>query len=654
MLKKIVTIHFFILCLFAGQINAQTQITVLANKPSAEIQPTMWGIFFEDINFGADGGLYAELVKNRSFKFPNPLMGWQVPFRDSVYVINEQVDGQEHRFLRLKTLQSEKLNFIQNQGFRGMGIHAGEEYRLEVNARIAEGKDISLQAELLDSEGKQLASAKISDLSKDWNKSMLVLKAQETCENANLKITLAGNGTVDFDYVSLFPVKTFKNRENGMRSDLANLLAGLKPGFVRFPGGCVVEGYHLSLRYQWKKTVGDVEDRELIINRWNTEFMHRYTPDYFQSFGLGFFEYFVLAEDLGAEPLPILNCGMACQYNSGELEQLDEMDPYIQDALDLIEFANGDATTKWGKLRIEMGHAEPFNLKFLGIGNEQWGEQYLERYDLIAEKVHAKYPEVKLISGSGPSAEGDRFEYLWKELKGRTADLVDEHYYKSPDWFFSNARRYDNYDRNGLKVFAGEYASHTGVNNDEPTSNNNWLSALSEAAFMTGLERNADVVNMASYAPLFAHVDAWQWRPDLIWFDNLKAVATPNYYVQQMYSTHRGTHVLPVTANGDVLAGQDSLYSSASVDKNTGHIFMKLVNASSQSKEVSIDFKGLKTATKDVALTELFDNDLMKFNTIEQAGNVVPQEGKATMKGTRLVLELKPRSFILVDVTGKK
>ncbi|MGD9931983.1 MAG: alpha-L-arabinofuranosidase C-terminal domain-containing protein [Mangrovibacterium sp.] len=655
MLKNLMTGIFLWALFVQPQVFAQSTITVQANKPGAEIAPTMWGVFFEDINFAADGGIYAELVKNRSFKFPDPLMGWKVPFRDSIRVINSRIDEQDHRYLRLPSLKSTQLNYIQNQGFRGMGIHGGESYRLVIGSRAAEGNNLSLLIELLNENGDPIGKTQLSGLTTDWDRKEVVFEATATSAKANLRISLQGQGAVDFNYVSLFPVNTFKNRPNGMRADLAGLLDGLNPGFLRFPGGCVVEGHHLDLRYQWKKTVGDLDERELIINRWNTEFMHRHTPDYYQSFGLGFFEYFVLSEDLGAEPLPILNCGMACQYNTGELAPLDEMEVYIQDALDLIEFANGDTSTKWGKLRADMGHPEPFNLKYLGIGNEQWGHQYLERYDLIAAAVRAKYPDIQLVTGSGPSADGDRFDYLWKELKGRQADLVDEHYYKDPNWFFNNAKRYDSYERGGLKVFAGEYASH--VRNDnikEATSSNCWLAALSEAAYMTGLERNADVVHMASYAPLFAHVDAWQWRPDLIWFDNLKAVATPNYYVQQLYSTHSGTNVLPVSADGEVVAGQDSLYASASLDKNTGRIFLKVVNASKEAKELVVNFTGLKPAVKEALLTELAENDLTKFNTLDQPENIIPQKGKAALKGSTLSLTLKPQSFVLVDVAGKK
>jgi alpha-L-arabinofuranosidase len=332
---------------------------------------------------------------------------------------------------------------------------------------------------------------------------------------------------------------------------MVQMLADLKPGFLRFPGGCIVEGPVLAQRYQWKNTIGPVEDRRLQLNRWNNEFTHRPTPDYYQSFGLGFFEFFQLSEDIGAEPLPIVNCGMACQFNSGELCPMDALEPYIQDALDLIEFANGPATSTWGAKRAAMGHTAPFHMKMMGIGNEQWGPQYLERLALFTKAIKAKHPEIVLVAGAGPSPEDERYHFLWPKLREGKADIVDEHCYASPIWFLSNADRYDRFDRDGPKVFFGEYAAQSAPIGS-PKNRNNLECALAEAAYMTGLERNADVVRMASYAPLFARVDAWQWKPDLIWTDNFHALATPSYYVQQLFSRNRGDVVLPVSNNAPV------------------------------------------------------------------------------------------------------
>jgi alpha-N-arabinofuranosidase len=429
------------------------------------------------------------------------------------------------------------------------------------------------------------------------------------------------------------------------------MIADLKPGFVRFPGGCIVEGRDLTNRYQWKTTVGPVEDRKMIMNRWNVEIESRQAPDYFQSFGLGFYEYFLLAEDLGAEPLPILNCGMSCQFNAAEVVSLEELDPYIQDALDLIEFANGEVTTKWGGLRAQMGHPEKFNMKFIGVGNEQWDEQYIERYKVFEKALRSKHPEIKIVSGSGPSAAGRYFEYGWKELKKLSPDLIDEHYYMPPDWFLKNATRYDNYDRKGIKVFAGEYAVH-GKEGTESESRNTWWSALCEAAFMTGLERNADVVNMASYAPLLAHVDAWQWRPDLIWFDNLTTIGTPNYYVQKFFSNYKGTAVVPLLSNGKTLTGQDGVYASSSIDRKTGKLYVKVVNSTNQIKLVAITLGPLpylKIAVKETLKSGSKDD----FNSIANPKLIYPVSTPVKVAGRKINAEAEPLSVSVFIIDFK-
>ncbi|HEX8277221.1 MAG TPA: alpha-L-arabinofuranosidase C-terminal domain-containing protein, partial [Segetibacter sp.] len=553
-------------------INAQSNenIVVKVDQPIAPIQPTMWGIFFEDINLGADGGIYAELVKNRSFEFASPLMGWARQgknFREGdLLILNRQeANAANPRYIRVNSHSTAKgEQGMTNEGFRGMGIKKGVGYDFSIMYR-QQKPGVKLNIELADTTGKILGSTSLvpsGNTGKDWKKQSVSFTANATEPKARMNIWFEGSGVIDLDMISLFPKDTWKNRPGGMRADMIQKLADMKPGFIRFPGGCIVEGRDLETRYQWKKTIGPVEDRHLIINRWNTEFAHRPTPDYYQTFGLGFFEYFQLAEDIGAEPLPILNAGMACQFNTAEVAPMDEIGPYVQDALDLIEFANGNTSTKWGKVRAQMGHPAPFNLKMLGVGNENWGPQYVERLQAFTKAIKAKYPDIKLDYSSGTDPDGERFDYLNDYLRKMKADVIDEHYYRRPEWFLANATRYDNYDRSGSKVFAGEYAAQS----DKTVSihnKNNWETAIAEAAFMTGMERNAAVVHMASYAPLFAHVDGWQWTPDLIWVDNLRSYGTPNYHVQKLFSNYKGTDVVPVLKNNEVIAGKDSLYASA-------------------------------------------------------------------------------------------
>ncbi len=445
------------------------EITVQVNQPGAAVSPAMWGAFFEDINFGGDGGLYAEMVKNRGFEFPDPMMGW---FKISPSLAKGDVTIQtdspyrpsQTHYARISSKADAPLG-ISNEGFRGMGVTAGDVYSFSAQVRNIDGAS-RVSVQIVGNDGTLLASAPLTGLSGNWSKVTATLIPKDTDSHARLALFLNGPGTVDFDFVSLFPAKTWKGRPGGLRADMVQALADLHPGFLRFPGGCIVEGSDLSKRYQWKNTVGPIDDRKVLIDRWNYEFPWRPTPDYSQSFGLGFFEFFQLCEDIGAQPLPVVNAGMACQFNSGELCPPDELGPYIQDALDLIEFANGPATSTWGAKRAAMGHPEPFNppLKMLGVGNEQWGPQYLERLALFTKAIKAKYPDIQLVSDAGPSPDDDRFAYLWPKLQafkvdGHAADIVDQHCYANPIWFLANTRRFDEYDRNGPKVFFGEYAA---------------------------------------------------------------------------------------------------------------------------------------------------------------------------------------------------
>lgn len=614
-------------------VNAQkTNLIVNAATTITKIQPTMYGVFFEDINFAADGGLYAEMIKNRSFEFETPLLGWKQP-NSNKHSLNENsgiattIKAIENKknpsFCRVLINDANGYSLI-NEGFRGMGIKKEAKYNLSFKAANHNGTIKKISFQFIDKDNSILGGTTIIPSSDDWLSYNTSIIATQTEAKAKLKITFEGTGTIDLDMISLFPDDTWKNRKNGMRKDIVQLLYDMKPGFLRFPGGCIVEGRTLAQRYQWKKTIGEVEERETLINRWNTEFTHKPAPDYFQSFGLGFFEYFQLAEDIGASPLPILSCGMACQFNTGELVPMDELDPYVQDALDLIEFANGSTNTPWGKIRSEMGHPEPFNLKMIGVGNEQWGPEYIERYRIFEKAIKSKYPTIKIVSGSGPFPEGDYFEYGMKELKKLNAEIVDEHYYKNPKWFRDNATRYDNYDRKGPKIFAGEYAAQS-VAIASTNNKNNWECALSEAAFMTGLERNADVVNLSSYAPLMAHEEAWQWTPDLLWFNNLEAYGSANYYVQQLFATNKGTDLITITNNGKTLTGQNNLYASVVKDSNTKEVIIKLVNTASISQEVNLTFKGIKLATKGTKIS-LTSPNLEDENSFANPKKISPRE----------------------------
>ena len=628
--------------------------TVGTDKPAADVQPTMWGIFFEDINLGADGGLYAELVKNRSFEFHAPLMGWKEQKTEgasgSLLVQNRgEENAANPRYLRATNKGAGGKYGFSNDGFRGMGIRQGETYDFSVWARQAGEQAVKLNIELQNPKGEVIGKATLMPSGTTWKKEKVSFTAGATEPKAKLFIWLDGKGALDLDMVSLFPQKTWKNRPGGLRADLVQLLADMKPGFLRFPGGCIVEGRELATRYQWKKTIGNIEDREMIVNRWNTEFAHRPTPDYFQTFGLGFFEYFQLAEDIGAEPLPILNCGMACQFNSGEVVPLDQLDPYIQDALDLIEFANGATTTKWGKLRAGLGHPAPFNLKLLGVGNEQWGEQYVERHKIFAKAIKDKYPEIRLISAVGPSPDGEQFDYLSKEMKALKAEIVDEHYYRNPEWFLQNASRYDKYDRNGPRVFAGEYAAQS-VAVVSPDNKNNWRCAIAEAAFMTGLERNADLIHMASYAPLFAHTEGWQWTPNLIWFDNLRAYGTPNYYVQKLFANHKGDKVLPVLYQNAPAAGQDGLYASSTFDRATGEVIVKIVNTTAVAKNTEIRLDGWKNTDGTGKLFILKSDSPEAVNSLDQPTLISPEEQTIEVKDKKVMFALAANSLSVLRV----
>ncbi len=654
---------------------ASNVITVNAKKPGAPIQKTQWGIFFEDINFAADGGLYGELLKNRSFEFtPDHLMGWQA--FGKVEIKNDGPFNRNPHYARLTSAGHRDLwTGLQNEGFFGIGLEKDAEYRFSVWARVPDGQPQWLWIQFVDQntmdEHQEFTNTDLKVDSREWKKYTVVIKSPRTIERAQLRLFLcdekrrSGSGAMDVEHISLFPVDTYKGHENGMRRDVAQALEDLRPGVFRFPGGCIVEGTTLELRYQWKNSVGPVENRPINKNRWENTFTYRYYADYFQSYGLGFFEYFQLAEEIGAEPLPVLNVGMACQFQNGEDAHAPAtkagLQQFIDDCIDLIDFANGDpATNEWAKLRADMGHPAPFNLKFLAIGNEQWEKPYFDRLAIIAPEVRKVHPEIKLIGTSGPNAEDDHFKNGWPAMRQIKADLVDEHYYRDVKWYQNWMNRYDDrefYTKDGPRVFAGEWACH-----DRGKKWNHAGASIYEAAFMTNIERNADLVHMATYAPLFAHVDGWQWRPDLIWYDNLHTARTASYYVQQLYMTNRGTNVLPTTVSIDggqasvnpVPKGEDGVFASSVIDTQKQEIIVKVINTTGEAQPLTIQLTGLSKKQlaaigTSVSVTSLDCSDYDAENQPGRPEVVSPKNSTATLvadkKAVALTAQLPAKTF---------
>lgn len=515
--------------LAAGLQAAPARITVSADKPSHRVSPTLWGLFFEDINLSADGGLYAEMVRNRSFEDSDELKDWEVVAAKgaeaSATVTHEHpwaenpLNTRNKRSLRLDIAKAtpDAAAGIFNSGYWGIPVRAGEEMHLSLAIRRAPGADVQLTASLESKDGKSYAQVPLSGGSHEWSVLKTSLRPDSTDTGAKLVIRASSPGTVWLDMVSLFPAKTWNMRPNGMRQDLAAMLQNLKPAFLRFPGGCWVEGDTMRESYRWKETMGPLQERRTQWNIWG----------YWATHGIGYHEYLQLSEDLKAEPLFCINVGMSHKENV----PMDRMGEYVQDALDAIEYANGPVTTPWGAMRAANGHPEPFNLKYVEIGNENGGPAYLERWPLFHKAIKAKYPDIQLIAN----------EWAGGHPTDPKPDIIDEHYYDNPEFFMNRANLYDQYDRSGPKIFVGEYAV------TRETGAGSLRGAIGEAAFMTGLERNSDIVAMAAYAPLLVHVNHRRWNPDLINYDNSRAYGIPSYHVQQLFAAHRGDVVLPVS-----------------------------------------------------------------------------------------------------------
>lgn len=555
MLILIPAILFVVETVGAGQ--AEYKISVDTSDQGPEISPTLYGIFFEDINHAVDGGIYAELIYNRAFEHNNHLEAWSIDRKLSKATVeirdNEPLTEQNPHYLQVDIESEEEEVKVINSGHAGIPVEKGKKYDL---ALYINGEEFSsnLDIALLDSEEKNIGKTEIDVDKSGWEKYTAELEADKTSADSNLQITVSEPGKVNLGFVSLFPRETWQGRKNGLRPDMVEKLVELEPKFLRFPGGCLVGGKDLDNAYRWKETIGDITERPTKENLWG----------YHQSFGLGYYEYFLLAEDLDAEPVPMLNAGMSdiMFSESTEFVPLDEMDERIQDVLDLIEYANGPEDSEWGSKRAEQGHPEPFDLKYVGIGNEHWGEEYFTRFKMFQEAIKEEYPEIELVLSAGTQPDDQIFRDAWDFGREINVDIIEEHMYRPPEWFLRNTDRYEQNEGSGEpKTFVGEYAAHP------EKESNNLQAALAEAAFMTGMEKNSDSVIMASYAPLFNKAHHSQWRPDLIWFNNTQVYGTPSYYVQQMFSKNQADLVLASEMskvneqNDAVISGQVGLGS---------------------------------------------------------------------------------------------
>ncbi|MGN6238757.1 MAG: alpha-L-arabinofuranosidase C-terminal domain-containing protein [Cellulosimicrobium cellulans] len=607
--------------------SADHEITVDLAGERTEMSHELYGIYYQDINNAADGGLYAELVRNRSFEFTtqdngsfNGLTAWSTANRGgataTTQVVNDagRLNATNRTYLNLTTTAAGAG--VRNAGYNtGLFVEEGESYDFSVWARSATAQTVTVRVE--DAAGTTAyATGQVAvDGSNAWKKYDVTLAATGTTNAGRLALLSGAAGTLALDQVSLFPQDTWVGPVNGrsvLRKDLAEKIEALEPQFLRFPGGCVTNvgtfrtyeesGFTDRRRtYQWKETIGPVEERATNWNFWG----------YNQSYGIGYLEYFELAEDLGATPLPVVSVGAnGCGSTIPEMTDPAQIQRWVDDTVDLVEFANGDVTTEWGAVRAELGHPEPFGLKYLGLGNEENTKTFEANFPAFRDAIAAAYPGIQIISNSGPDDTGQRFDELWEFNREQDVDLVDEHYYNDPQWFLENDERYDSYDREGPHVFLGEYASR----------GNTFANALAEASFMTGLERNSDVVRLASYAPLLANESYVQWSPDAIWFDNDESWGSVNYYVQQMFSANAGDEVVPSTHAGPAAA-------DATLD---GGIFLSTWNTAAQYDNVRVT----DNASGDVLFSDDFESGASQWEP--QSGTWAAQDGAYVQSATNV------------------
>lgn len=578
------------------------------------ISDKLIGIFFEDINYGADGGLYAELVQNRDFEYNQAdRKNWTHSYAWSVSDGSDgvlEIDTVMPLHANNRHYAVLRGNAVKNNGYDGIPVKKGAKYRFSLYGRAPEG-NVQLEVSLVGGNGLVVASEKIKVSSKNWKKVTATLMPSADADSAELFITPAAGRTLHVDMVSLFPQATFKGRENGLRADLAEILAGLKPKFVRFPGGCVAHGNGVDNIYDWKGSIGELYERKPLSNLWG----------YHQTRGLGYHEYFLFCEDLGAEPLPVLAAGVPCQNSSVPSAHshnlvttngqqcgvpMEQMPQYIQDVLDLIEYANGDAkTSRWGRVRAKAGHPEPFNMKYIGIGNEDLiSPVFVERFTMICNAVSEKYPDIKIVGTSGPFYEGSDYTYGWQLADSMHIPLVDEHYYVAPGWMVNNQDFYDNYDRDKPHVYLGEYAAHL------PGRQSNVETALTEALYLLSVERNADVVEMTSYAPLLAKEGHTQWRPDLIYFNNTKVKPTVDYYVQKLFGNNSGEVYIASKLSAGNLPATAMKRQGASVvfNKETDTYIVKIANLLPVATSLALDLGNIPVNLSEAEVTVLSGN----------------------------------------------
>jgi len=608
-------------------------LTVQLGTQGKAISPDLFGLFFEDINYAADGGLYAELIQNRSFEYDateqptwGPLTYWDFVKRGGgtgrwKVESASPISKNNPHYITLEVGNPGQGVGVANPGFDGIPVKAGEPYDVSVFARqlymsapwgknnSIEGRPMPVTVRLEAKDGTVLAEAPLQVTGRDWKKLTATLTPSRTEDAASFVLLAHAQGAIALDEISLFPRHTFRDRSNGLRADLAQAIADIHPKFIRFPGGCLAHGDGINNIYRWKDTIGPVEQRRQQKDIW----------DYHQSVGLGYFEYFQFCEDIGAKPLPVLAAGVSCQNSDvspgmgQECMPLADLPAYIQDILDLIQYANGPATSKWGSKRAAAGHPAPFHLEYLGIGNEdKITPGFKERFRMIYEAVHAAHPEIKIVGTVGPAPEGPDYEEGWKVANQLHVPLVDEHYYEPPDWFLTHFNRYDNYNRSHSKVYVGEYAAH------DVGRRNTLRAALAEAAYMTQLERNGDVVHMASYAPLLANVRHTQWRPDMIYFDGTRLNRTVNYYVQQLFASNSGETYFPSTL--DDAAG---LATSVVREEKSGDLILKIVNFGDTARPLQIHLEGVKTVAAQ-AVKIVLAGDPHAENTFETTKPLVP------------------------------